>query len=341
VKARALAAALIAAATLAAPTARAEGDYAISPEGHPFRVRFDPASRIRLGVGGSAARAADGRISPTLELAAGIGYRSLHASGKDPVRVVWQVDQRFVSGWVAPLVRPFGGAPALDAALYGLAAHRHDDSPRIVLPSSPPIGVPFPFDVGVEGEVGRVWVPRALPQAAGRPEVPFVRVGVVRATGFVDPWRSGVPGRSLEIGAGVRYDLDMHGSPASGNARARLVPARVVHRVAPMTAASVRFRYQTQNGLLALDVRGDVIPHWTSEGKWAVAGMGHAHLERTLLAVNDQPIAAVFEGGYRFVPPALGDAEMHDVRVHLGVTFGIDLSGSRGTIGPSTARRFP
>lgn len=328
-KARALAAALIASTLLAAPRARAEGDFAVSPEGHPFRVRFDPASRIRLGVGGAAARAADGRILPTVEISAGIAYRSLHASGKAPVRVIWQVDQRFVAGWVAPLVRPFGGVPALDAALYGLAAHRHDDSPRIVLPSSPPIGVPFPFDVGVEGELGRVWVPRALPQAAGGPEVPFMRVGVVRATGFVDPWRSGLPGRSLEIGVGVRYDLDMHGAAAS------LVPTRVVHRVAPMTAGSVRFRYQTENGLLALDLRGDVIPHWTSEGKWALAGMGYGHLERTLLAVNDQPIAAVLEGGYRFVPPALGDAALHDVRVHLGVTFGIDLSGARGTVGPA------
>jgi hypothetical protein len=334
VKSAERAAAIVAIAALHAISApqeasAAEGDFAVSPEGHRFRVRFDPASRIRIGAAGAAWRATDGRIAPTLELLAGIHYRTIHASGKGPARVSWQVDQRFIDGWVAPLVQPLPRAPALDAALYSISAHRHDDAPKIVLPLSPPVGVPFPFDIGVDGELGRVWLPRAPPLDESGAPVPFMRIGVVHATGFLDPLRSTAPGRSLEVGVGVHYDLDLHGAPARAGSPASLAPTRVVHRVAPMTAASVRFRYQTHDGLLALDVRGDVVPHWTSEGRWDVAGSGFGHLERTLLAVNDEPIAATLEGGYRFVPAALGDGAIHDMRVSLGLTFGLDLTGER------------
>jgi hypothetical protein len=296
-------------------------DFAISPEGHPFRVRFDPASRLSLGVAGAAARSPEGRVAPTLEINAGLSYRFQRDFYKGPARVVWQVDQRFFSGWVAPLVRPFRTAPALDAALYMIAAHRHDQSPRIVLPVSPPLSVPFPFDVGMEAEAGRVWIPRFLPPTtSGSASPPFLRVGVVRASAFLDPWRSDKPGRSLEIGVGVRYDMDLHAGP-----KGTLDAPRVVHRVAPGTAGSLRFRYQTDDGLLVLDLRGEVVPHWTSEGRWVVGALASAHVERTLLAVNDQPITLVFEGGYRRVPPALQEAALNDMRLSLGLVFAWQL----------------
>jgi hypothetical protein len=118
-------------------------DYAIAASGRRFRVSFDPASRLRLGVAG--AYDADG---PAPELLAGIAYRARWATGRGSERIVWQLDHRIADGWVEPMLRTGRSVPALDATIYSLAALRHDTSPVLVVPSSPPIGLPFPFDVG-------------------------------------------------------------------------------------------------------------------------------------------------------------------------------------------------
>ncbi len=330
-------------------------DHQISPEGRRFRVRFDPASRVWIGA--RSALAADaGRLapggaapapaSPGLEIDLGISYRSWLPSGAGVARVVWQVDHRVLAGWVAPLARPVAGTPALDATLYSASLLRHDESPRVVLPMSPPVSVPFPFDIGVEGEVGRLSIPSIPPAGAGgaggaggQASVPLIELGVLRASALLDPWRSGLPGRSVEIGVGVRYDLDAYAepAPASGEGSAGAAPPpsgagpralgrpRVIHRIAPMTAGSLRVRLQSSDGLAVLDCRGDVVPHWSSEGRWQIMVRSDAHLERTLIAINDQPIAAVLEGGYRMLPPALDVAALHDLRVSLGLSFALQL----------------
>jgi hypothetical protein len=99
-----------------------------------------------------------------------------------------------------------------------------------------------------------------------------------------------------------------------------------VHRVAPGTAASLRMRFESLDGLWVLDARGEVVPHWTSEGRWAVGALGQTHVERTLIAINDEPIAAFFDAGWRLVPASLELAALHDLRVSLGVSFGLDLT---------------
>jgi hypothetical protein len=256
------------------------------------------------------------------EVGLGLAYRGRYTSGAGRGRVVWQADHRVLAGWIAPASRPIDGVPALDAAVYSASLLRHDQSPSVVLPVSPPVSLPFPFDIGFDGEVGRVSIPLAPPEAPGGGAAPVVRTGVVRASVVLDPWRSGEPGRSLELGLGVRYDIDAYPDAGDG-AAAR--GATVVHRVAPMTAGSVRLRIQAEDGLTALDVRGDFIPHWTSEDRWRVTVLSAAHLERTLAAINDQPIVTVLEGGYGLLPPA-GDAEgMHDIRVSLGLRFNVSL----------------
>ncbi|HSN99105.1 MAG TPA: hypothetical protein VLS89_12510 [Candidatus Nanopelagicales bacterium] len=294
-----------------------ESDHLVSPEGRRFRVRFDPASRIWLGVGGALLGDARRPAVEGPEITHGLAYRARYESGAGPARVTWQLDHRLLAGWIVPSAQPMAGVPSLDAVVYGLAGLRHDESPRIVLPLSPPVSVSFPFDVGFETELGRVWIPASPPPAAveGGAPVPVVRVGVLRASAILDPWRSGEPGRSLEIGLGVRYDIDAFAGEAP----------RVIHRVAPMTAGSLRFRVQAGDGLTALDSRVEGVPHWTSEGAWQVMVMSAARLERTLLAVNDQPVSAVLEGGYRLLPPSPDAGVLHDLRVSLGVAFALQL----------------
>ncbi|WP_437908487.1 hypothetical protein WME95_11840 [Sorangium sp. So ce327] len=304
------------------------GDTAVSEEGRRFRVRFDPASRVWLGVASALHRGAGGAIEIEPEIDAGLSYRARSVTGSGPGRVVWQADHRVLAGRVSPAGQALDGVPALDAALYGASFLRHDESPRVVLPMSPPIAVPFPFDIGAEAEVGRVSIP-SIPrrQGDGSP-APLIRLGVARATAILDPWRTGEAGRSFEIGLGVRYDIDAYAespSPRAAPARRTLGEPRVVHRIAPMTAGSLRLRLQSGDGLTVFDGRGDVVPHWTSEERWRVLVRSAAHVERILAAIDDQPIAAVIEGEYRLLPPALDVQAVHDLRVSLGLAFTLAL----------------
>lgn len=289
----------------------------MGPKERPFRVRFDPASRVWVGIEEAIIRAPKGDVAQAQEITSGVSYRSLRRSGVGKEQIQWQIDHRVMAGWVMPGERRAFGVPALDAALYGVSALRHDESPTMVIPASPPLSVPFPFDVGFESEVGRVVVPTYLPaRIEGGGRAALVRVSPIRASFVLDPWRSGKPGRSLEIGVGARYDVDAI-ETAKG--------AALVHRVAPMTASSLRLRLQTSDGLASLDCRGDVIPHWTSEGTWKLAALGSVHAERILVAINDQPIAAVLDGGYRFSPSTRELGALHDVRVSLGLSFSLGL----------------
>ncbi len=184
---------------------------------------------------------------------------------------------------------------------------------------SPPVSIPFPFDVGFELETGEVRVPAFLPSQHGpSAAVPMVHVGVIRGAFILDPWRSGVFGRSLEFGLGVRYDVDAYAEPT-------LSTPKVVHRVAPMTMGQIRFRYQTEDGLTVIDWRGEVVPHWTSELVWRTMAASTLYLERTLLAINDQPIAATIEGVYRYLPETGQIEELHDLRLSLGLRVALAL----------------
>jgi len=299
---------------------RTADDYQVGTMGHRFRVRFDPASNISVGVAGAFTRGpGKGAPRPALELALGITYRNYWIYGEGKEQVIWQIDHRIASGAVQPLRASVAGAPALDAAVYSVCVLRHDESPVIVLPSSPPASIPFPFDIGFESEVGRAVVPSYLPPARifGDP-IPMLHIGVLRAALILDPWRTGKPGKGLEIGVGVRYDIDAYAEPT-------FKTPKVVHRVAPMTAASLRFRLQSHDGLTVFDVRADSIPHWTSESIWRFMALSSLRLYRTLIAINDQPIGLYLEGNYRFAPITKQVEATHDVRVSAGLSFNLAL----------------
>lgn len=298
------------------PKARAEApeasasEYATTEAGRRVRVRFDPASRLALGVSGAAH---EGGVST--EIAGGFGYRSILESGKGHDTITWQLDHRAFEGWVAPALSLGRSLPALDAALYGISARRHDESPVLVIPASPPIGLPFPFDVGLEAEVGRVSIPYA-------PAPGVTHIGVVRAAFLLDPWRSNRPGNSFSFGIGARYDVDAAGLGLS----AGTTPVHVVHRIAPLTAGSIRLRLQDRDGLSTFDGGGELAPEWSSDvGGFHVAARAGARLERIVAALDDQPIAATLEGGYRFLPGAGDVPASHEVRVSLGLSFHVAL----------------
>lgn len=297
-----------------------KGDYQVAPSGRRFRVRFDPASRVTLSTGIAGMHDGEGSAMAAFEAGFSFSYRRIYRSGAGAGRVSWQIDHQLTSGVVRPFVRPGGtDVPSMDATLYRATLLRHSESPSIVLPVSPPMTIGFPFDVGLDAELGRVTVPVRPVALPGLGEAgPWIHLGVVRTSFTLDPWRPGQPGRALALGVGVRYDVDIYPAPT-------LQTPRFVHRVAPLTSGSVRFRYQTDDGLLSLDVFGEAAPHWTSEGTWAFLGTGTARLDRTLIAINDRPIGAYAEVAYRYLPEGMGAPEMHDVRATLGIAASLNL----------------
>jgi hypothetical protein len=282
--------------------------YDVSPEGRRFRVGFDPGSRVWLGAAGTVARGVTTTVTGGLEVSAGVGIRNRSFTGEGKDRVSWENDHRILPGWVRPVPGPTG-LPAWDAALYSVTMLRHDASPSIVVPTSPPVGIPFPFDVGLDADVGRV-------TSLVYPGLHEVRFGVVRGAFLLDPWRSGLPGHSLSFGLGARYDIETGIAGTHGP---------VVHRVAPMTAGSVRFRYQTRDGITVVDFRGDAVPHFTSEGVWRFLAQGSLHVERALVALGDQPIAAFLDGGYRYDPQRSDAPAVSDFRASLGLSVNLML----------------
>jgi len=126
------------------------------------------------------------------------------------------------------------------------------------------------------------------------------------------------PGNSLEFGLGVRYGLDLVGTESLDN-------PQVIHRVAPFTDTSVRFRFQDKPGLTLLDIRAHAVPHWARPGGWSMAAYTSARTERVIFAINDEPVALVFEAKYDYQPvTGMGDSR-HDFRATAGLVFAYQL----------------
>ena len=282
-------------------------DFVESGEGRRLRVRFDPASEVRLGlVAGASGGSQRFEAASALEL--GILYRSFAEFGdKEEDRISWQLDHRILAGRIWPWAEGMGGAPELDMVAYSGSFLRHSAAPYMVLPTDPPQRFYFPFDVGVEARVGRV-----------RIEPDIIRLGLARAAVLLDPWRSGKPGNSLEIGIGVSYDLDLVGGRTPEN-------PRVIHRLAPFTAVSARWRLQDADGLTTFDLRGDLTPHWASSGGWEIGAEAVARFERVLLAFNDEPVALVLEAGYQRWPAARELGGANELTLLAGLAFGLQL----------------
>ena len=309
-----------------------KGSYRVHPSGRRYRVRFDPASRVTLSGGLAVMHDGEGSAAAAFEAGLSFSYRKVYRFGGGADRITWQIDHQLTSGVVRPFLRHAGGVPSMDASLYRATLLRHSESPSIVLPLSPPVTIGFPFDVGLDAELGRVTVP-VMPVSpsgvsagdaagaappAGVAGQPWLHLGVARVSFTLDPWRSGQVGRSLALGVGVRYDVDVYPAPS-------LQTPVFVHRIAPLTSGSARLRYQTDDGLWMLDAYGEAAPHWTSENRWDLSASVSARVDRTLLAINDQPIGAYAEAGYRYLPEGAGAPALHDVRGTLGIAASLSL----------------
>src|SRR4051812_33276973 len=118
---------------------------AISDEGRPFLTCFDAGKGVELGVLGGL----DG-LDASSTLSASVRIRGVRDS-RSKQGTVWFNDHRAARLELRPAERD----RAFFATAYEGVFRRHVDEGYLLLPTRPPVKLPFPFDIGLAVSVAR------------------------------------------------------------------------------------------------------------------------------------------------------------------------------------------
>jgi hypothetical protein len=238
-------------------------------DGEPFPVCFDPGNALLLGTG---MQVRDGLALPTLQ--AGILLRTERTSKSKGL--LWFNTHRIL----VTEATPGNTRRGLTTTLYEGTFRRHLEEGFILIPTSRPIRIPFPFDVTLAVRAGhlerRVW------------EGPGLTVETGRAALLLDPVRS-VSGR-LWLGFG----------PAAIHSLRRMPDGLLEHEISPFTSALLDTGYETVDGWWT--VRASALAGWINsfEGDRRFRARADASVERILFALNDQPLWLQLYGSYAY-----------------------------------------
>jgi hypothetical protein len=250
---------LVAVAAMAIP-ARADLCTRVTDGGDRYPICFDVGNRIAV-TGGT-----DG-------VAAGIQIRHEIRFDDEP-DLVWKLEHAIAHGSYGGL----GGR--FSASIYEGRFLRHSRDGHIVLPFGTPRKIFLPFDVGVEASAG---------QLDGKLGDPTATLGVVRAVMLFDITRSEDFRRRLAIGPAARWDATL----------TRDSIAVTEHAVAPFSLAALSAHLESTTGITVADLRVEAGTAWhTGSGGWHGLVRGQAEIERTILAINDRPLALVIGARY-------------------------------------------
>jgi hypothetical protein len=266
-------------------------------EGRRFRIAFDPGRRFFVGTG----VARDGSsVTSALELAL-----DLRAPPPPPdAPVFWKRDHELGHLRLRP-----AAAAWLEGRLYRGTFLRHARDGALTFPTTPPVRLALPFDVGVRVELGSL--AGAFPVAPGV----GLSAGVVRGEAMADLLRSEHPGRWIALGVIGSYDVDFE-------RRGQLLRD---HRVTPLTSAAASAHGESARGLVSGGLRAEWARLWSSRHGWGQEWRFEGDLEVTPVAVNDLPLSLVLSGRVE-----LGRAGLVGPAAHLlaGVRLGAPLSRS-------------
>lgn len=215
---------------------------------------FDPGNRLVL-------EGSTGGVRVALALR--------HVVTTDDPSVTWRMTHALLDArWDGARVK---------GALYQARYVRHSTDGHIVFPSSPPMRLHFPFDLGVELGVGLVDV---------APRAGDAQLGVFRVAPMFDLVRAPDFRVRVAVGARGRWDLALD---AAGGA---------THVVAPLSEGELALHLESRDGLTVVDGRGHAGRAWSTTTGWGTSLGGELGAERTLFALNDQPVAAFAQGGW-------------------------------------------
>jgi hypothetical protein len=167
------------------------------------------------------------------------------------------------------------GLPAWSLTAWSALFRRHVAEGSLVLSTNPPRRLPFPFDIGVSGEVAR-WE-RRLAEGAGWTFCPL------RLALLLDPVRSADSHRHLAFGPAAGWTL-------------RSTGPGLHHELTPLTALQLVFDVESDDGLWV--ARGEVTTGFTfsPQERGVLRARGEVELSRVLVAFNDQPLSVVLQG---------------------------------------------
>ena len=277
------------AAAVASPTPCIERD----DRGNAFRTCFDPGNALLFGAGVSG-RSSTPTLAITPVIEAAILLRTQRASVSKGGSL-WFNEHRLF----AVRMQPDATQLEIDATAYHGTYRRHIPEGFILLPSQPPQRLPFPFDLAIDLDVGRVeWRPWS---------VQGVAIETARAALLLDPVRSTTRSAFFAFGPALAHGMRIDGI---GN---------VVQEVTPFTAMALELGLESSDGWWAL--RGSGLGGWTlvPGQSFFPRARGEMRLERVLVSINDQPLHAVLSasGAYNDAGPKRA--------TEFAITFGIAM----------------
>lgn len=247
----------------AARTARADCT-GITPTGGRFATCFDPGNRLSV--------TADATATGAIGLGFGIALRHELTFDDDP-DLEWKMSHTLLDGTHDALDSTF------DAIVYRGLYLRHSRDGHIVLPLGVPKKIYLPFDIGALFELGQVdW----------RAGDPTATIGVVHVAPLVDFARSRDQRFVLAIGPSAHWNIAFDPDER----------AVTEHQVAPFTDGLVDLHLESDNGLTVADARVEAGTAWRSDTGWHPELRAQASVERTLIAVNDRPLALTLGVSY-------------------------------------------
>lgn len=113
--------------------------------GARFRTCFDPGRGLELSAGGSARS-----LNPALDLGLGLRLRGARDS-RSKAGTTWLLQHRLLGADA----RWSKAERHLTLTAYEGLARRHVDEGFLLLPTTPPIRLPFPLDLGLYGRAAR------------------------------------------------------------------------------------------------------------------------------------------------------------------------------------------
>jgi len=185
------------------------------------------------------------------------------------------------------------GAPsprAVHGVAYDLRLVRHIDEGYVMVPAPRPFRLPFPFDVGLGLSAAELRWER---------EAGTWRVDTLRVAPLLDVAKHGA----------VFYRLAFGPELAHAVAGGREAPAR--NLLLPFTGGVLDGRFESSDGLWIGTLIARAGVELEIDGPSRFAAMGTLELERTLIAVNDNPLAVFARGAFE-------KRERWTLEAHLG-----------------------
>jgi hypothetical protein len=243
---------------------------------HPsgaFRTCFDPGRGLELTAGGSARS-----LTGAADFGLGIRLRGERDSSRNKASGTWLLSHHIASA------EAHVSGTNRDFTLLGYEgiARRHVDEGSLLLPTTPPIRLPFPVDIGM------YW--RGLRYERRIEEGPGWVFETGRVGLLIDPLRSRSGRFHLGFGPVLAHQLRHDG-------------VTLHNELTPLTALEVVVNAESENGLWVFRMSGWA--GWTfspenNQPNAALRARGELSLERVVVAINDQPISVCVRGGGAF-----------------------------------------